>query len=68
MDNIDNKSQETIFQPLTAEQWEIMRLSDLLVTAERSLNRVERYYRRLLIKVMMMLAFLITIGMLMLFM
>ena len=63
-----DKNQESIFQPLTAEEWEIRRLADLLIKAEISLSRVERYYRRLLIKVMMMLAFLITIGMLMLFM
>lgn len=65
--DIDNKNQETIFQPLTAEEWEIRRLSDLLIKAELSLSRVERYYRRILIKTMMMLAFLITLGMLMLF-
>jgi hypothetical protein len=66
MDNIDNK--KTIFQPLTAEEWEIRRLSDLLIKAEISLSRVERYYRRLLIKVMMMLGALILMGLLMLFM
>ena len=66
MDNIDNK--KNIFQPLTAEEWEIRRLSDLLIKAEISLSRVERYYRRLLIKVMMMLGALILMGLLMLFM
>ncbi|WP_405326686.1 hypothetical protein [Ruminobacter sp.] len=66
MDNIDNK--KTIFQPLTAEEWKIRRLSDLLIKAEISLSRVERYYRRLLIKVMMMLGALILMGLLMLFM
>ena len=59
--------QNSIFQPLTAEQWEIMRLSDLLVKAELSLSRVERYYRRLLAKTIVMLAFLIILGLLMLF-
>lgn len=59
--------QNSIFQPLTAEQWEIRRLSDLLVNAEVSLARVERYYRRLLIKVLVMLACLIILGLLMLF-
>ena len=59
--------QNSIFQPLTAEQWEIRRLSDLLVKAEVSLARVERYYRRLLAKTIVMLAILITIGLLMLF-
>lgn len=63
MDNQNNN----IFQPLTAEQWEIMRLSDLLVKAELSLSRVERYYRRLLAKTIVMLAFLIILGLLMLF-
>ena len=66
--DIDNKNQETIFQPLTAEEWEIRRLSDLLIKAELSLSRVERYYRKLLIKVMMMLGALILMGLLMLFM